>query len=253
MVKRFTRYYEFLNQFNIDLKKYSQDKVQNGNKGDYYRLLVELRDMLTNNKVVTKKPIEELIKKVGINASAPGLCQVLTGLGIITKVDKSHYTFNVNRIDGKLASFLFEYNHFKQRCLNDDKIESDFKDMFLVQFGKFEESITGINTFQTRKKYSPELEDDFEEENEPSVSMDFSNTILQLKIGKRMQRSGWNGKGMYIQLVSSNDWIFYRSMLIKEEPINLLPWIGMKTADSGFVPWLASQTDILAEDWQVLD
>lgn len=30
----------------------------------------------------------------------------------------------------------------------------------------------------------------------------------------------------------------------------LLPWIGMKTADNGFVPWLASQTDILAHDWE---
>ena len=32
----------------------------------------------------------------------------------------------------------------------------------------------------------------------------------------------------------------------------LLPWIGMKTADNGFVPWLASQTDVLANDWQVV-
>ena len=30
------------------------------------------------------------------------------------------------------------------------------------------------------------------------------------------------------------------------------PWIGMKTADNKFVPWLASQTDILAEDWEVV-
>ena len=34
--------------------------------------------------------------------------------------------------------------------------------------------------------------------------------------------------------------------------VNLLPFIGMKTADGGFVPWLASQTDILAEDWQIV-
>ena len=32
-----------------------------------------------------------------------------------------------------------------------------------------------------------------------------------------------------------------------------LPWIGMKTADDTFVPWLASQTDMLAEDWEVVE
>jgi hypothetical protein len=36
-------------------------------------------------------------------------------------------------------------------------------------------------------------------------------------------------------------------------PIELLPWIGMKTADNKFVPWLASQTDILAEDWEIVE
>ena len=34
--------------------------------------------------------------------------------------------------------------------------------------------------------------------------------------------------------------------------VKLLPWVGMKTADGGFVPWLASQTDVLAEDWQIV-
>ncbi|NLL68412.1 MAG: DUF2829 domain-containing protein [Clostridiaceae bacterium] len=34
--------------------------------------------------------------------------------------------------------------------------------------------------------------------------------------------------------------------------IDKSPWIGMKTADNKFVPWLASQTDVLAEDWMVI-
>jgi hypothetical protein len=32
-----------------------------------------------------------------------------------------------------------------------------------------------------------------------------------------------------------------------------IPWVGMKTADNKFVPWLASQTDILSEDWQIIE
>lgn len=38
----------------------------------------------------------------------------------------------------------------------------------------------------------------------------------------------------------------------RDASMDLLPWIGMKAADNCFVPWLASQTDILAEDWELL-
>jgi hypothetical protein len=44
-------------------------------------------------------------------------------------------------------------------------------------------------------------------------------------------RAGWNDKGMWLALT-----------------VRSLPWIGMKTADDCFVPWVASQTDLLAED-----
>ena len=37
-----------------------------------------------------------------------------------------------------------------------------------------------------------------------------------------------------------------------EVSLNASPWIGMRTADECFVPWLASQTDMLADDWQML-
>ena len=37
------------------------------------------------------------------------------------------------------------------------------------------------------------------------------------------------------------------------ELLDGLPWIGMKTVDDKFVPWLASQTDVLSEDWGVVE
>lgn len=90
--------------------------------------------------------------------------------------------------------------------------------------------------------------------------MDFGDAIRALRSGKRVQRQGWNGKGMYLQMIKGKDVTIHNNGF---GPINehdhgwrdrvprFLDWIGMKTADNGFVPWLASQTDILAEDWQL--
>ncbi len=66
----------------------------------------------------------------------------------------------------------------------------------------------------------------------------FSWALLRLKEGGKMQRNGWNGKGMYIELQKPD----------KHSKMTL-PYIFMKTADNNLVPWLASQTDLLADDW----
>lgn len=83
--------------------------------------------------------------------------------------------------------------------------------------------------------------------------MNFGDALVAIKAGNRVARDGWNGKGMWIALV--RDW---RARL-ERPPIGApggftrrMPWIVMRTADAGFVPWLASQTDVLAEDWQVI-
>lgn len=82
---------------------------------------------------------------------------------------------------------------------------------------------------------------------------DFDEALVALKSGLRVCRKGWNGKGMFLVYVDpySND-----QFEITELPGlcgKLAPWIGMKTADDKLVPWLASQTDLLATDWIILD
>ncbi|HLO11599.1 MAG TPA: DUF2829 domain-containing protein [Pseudoneobacillus sp.] len=72
--------------------------------------------------------------------------------------------------------------------------------------------------------------------------MDFGITLSYLREGKRVARKGWNGKGMWLALQVPDDW-----------SLMTLPYIYMKTADGYFVPWLASQTDLLATDWTVID
>jgi hypothetical protein len=90
--------------------------------------------------------------------------------------------------------------------------------------------------------------------------MDFGKAVHAMKAGIRVCRSGWNGKGMWLGLVHPDD-----DDIVPPRPTyavagiagyatnGCLPWIGMKTADNKFVPWLASQTDVLAEDWQIAD
>lgn len=69
----------------------------------------------------------------------------------------------------------------------------------------------------------------------------FSSALLSLKAGLQVTRSGWNGKGMWLRL-----------QVPDPGSKMTLPYIYMKTAQGDLVPWLASQTDLLAEDWIVL-
>lgn len=71
--------------------------------------------------------------------------------------------------------------------------------------------------------------------------MDFGKALNLLKDGARIARSGWNGKGMWLGLQSP-----------APSSKMTLPYIYMSTADRHLVPWLASQTDILSEDWEVV-
>lgn len=85
------------------------------------------------------------------------------------------------------------------------------------------------------------------------ATFSFSDAIKYLKRGLKVARKGWNGKGMYLRYVEPYTDKAYK--VTECEPIDgtLLPYIAMKTADNGFVPWLASQTDMLSEDWVFVD
>lgn len=84
--------------------------------------------------------------------------------------------------------------------------------------------------------------------------LDFGQALAVLKSGKRVAREGWNGKNMWLALVRGPAW---RVDTIANgpgpAPGTTLPWIGMLTADGGFVPWLPSQMDLLAADWIILE
>lgn len=79
--------------------------------------------------------------------------------------------------------------------------------------------------------------------------MDFGWALRQLKEGKKVCRVGWNGKGIYIELQRPDE---HSKMT---QPYIYIVTTGLQSdnpnAPRGVVPWLASQTDMLAEDWMI--
>ena len=73
-------------------------------------------------------------------------------------------------------------------------------------------------------------------------TMNFGQAIEALKQGKKVARTGWNGKGMHLELQRPDA---HSKMT--------LPYIYMYTAQGDNVPWLASQTDMLSEDWVTVE
>lgn len=86
--------------------------------------------------------------------------------------------------------------------------------------------------------------------------MNFGDALFLLKQGGKVARIGWSGKGMFLFLVPGSVFKVNRPPLLGIYPegteINYCPHVDMKTADGKIVPWLASQTDVLAEDWVVV-
>ena len=93
--------------------------------------------------------------------------------------------------------------------------------------------------------------------------MDFGGAIVALKAGKKVARTGWNGKGMWLSLscdgsreVSAETfWSQHNSEFARQNGgvATVLPSITMKTATGEILMgWLASQTDMLAEDWLIV-
>ena len=90
-------------------------------------------------------------------------------------------------------------------------------------------------------------------------SLTFGDAIISLKQGKKVARSEWNGKGMWLiltpgRVVNNLEPNSFYEKCGFEAPVTITSHIDMKAADGSMVVgWLASQTDMLAEDWLILE
>jgi hypothetical protein len=146
-----------------------------------------------------------------------------------------------------------EYNFFKGWQLPTDENGSD--EGYLVEYeivGGEKPNVAGYNGYVS---WSPKAA--FEAAYKETDSMNFGLAIEAMKKGKKVARTGWNGKGMFLFLVQGSTFKVNRPPLLSIYPegteINYHAHVDMKTADNKIVPWLCSQTDMLADDWVVVD
>ena len=86
---------------------------------------------------------------------------------------------------------------------------------------------------------------------------DFSDALVALKDGKKVKRSGWNGPDQFVFLVTGSTFIVNRPPLLGIYPegteVNYHAHLDIKNQQGTVVPWLASQGDLLSDDWVILD
>jgi len=95
-----------------------------------------------------------------------------------------------------------------------------------------------------------------------SEAMTFGMAVEVMKQGGKVARAGWNGKGMFVYLVKGrkvprealNNEAHLHYPLEVTGDVQICDHVDMKAADGSIViGWLASQTDVLAEDWQIVE
>ena len=83
--------------------------------------------------------------------------------------------------------------------------------------------------------------------------MDFGKAIQLLKAGQRVQRQGWNGKNQYIELATDISYKNANNEIVNAEHDAIgnkaIAFVGTSGVQLG---WLASQADMLAEDWKIV-
>lgn len=135
------------------------------------------------------------------------------------------------------------YNDFRGWELPGDENGSD--EGYLVEY--LDGGKPNTNRFNGYVSWSPK--DVFDKAYRPVAGLSFGLAVEALKSGKRVTRAGWNGKGLWLELV-------------KQSPSVDLPYIrliypvpgngAMPYPNGARVPWAPSQTDVLADDWQIL-
>lgn len=102
----------------------------------------------------------------------------------------------------------------------------------------------------------------FHRDYQPTSAMGFGAALFLMEKGHKVRRSGWNGKDMWIakgqggQVAAENFWNEHTKAFAVTQPhgvAEVAPYVLMKTADGKIVMgWLASQTDIFAQDWELV-
>lgn len=144
-----------------------------------------------------------------------------------------------------------EYNILRGWKLPEDENGAD--EGYLVEY--LDGGKPNLEGFKGYVSWSPK--EQFDAAYQPVNALSFGHAVIALKAGHKVARKGWNGKEMFVFLVNSSNFTVNRAPLLGIYPngtnINYRAHIDMRTADGSIVPWVASQTDILADDWFIVN
>lgn len=99
----------------------------------------------------------------------------------------------------------------------------------------------------------------FDSAYESNGSLSFGHAVKALKQGAKVSRMDWNGKNIFLYLVGGNEYPVERNAgsaiagYFPKDMIPYCPYIAMLTAQNDVVPWVASQSDILVDDWYIVE
>ena len=140
-----------------------------------------------------------------------------------------------------------EYNDLRGWQLPDNENGSDAGYLIEDPAGeqntdKFKGFVNWLPKSEFERKYIVESDEKHPKEDAPKdmpvATVDFGSAVYALKQGKKVARSGWNGKGMYIRYVPTTN--------------SLNEHLEIKNVKDTFDTWVPSISDLLAEDWVVL-
>lgn len=98
--------------------------------------------------------------------------------------------------------------------------------------------------------------DVFERAYHPTDGLTFGLAVEAMKMGYKVTREGWNGKGMFLYYVGADYYMAKteaaKSFYGENSMVPYRAYIAMKTVTNEVVPWVASQSDILESDWIIL-
>lgn len=139
-----------------------------------------------------------------------------------------------------------EYNYFIGWELPKDENGND--EGYLVEYP--DGGTPNTTEYAGYVSWSPKKQ--FEDAYKESGNLSFGDAIEYMKRGHKVSRSGWNGKGMFLTHIDPYINTQYQVIELEQIVGTLAPYIAMKTANNELIPWLASQADMLANDWCIV-
>lgn len=170
-------------------------------------------------------------------------------------------TYIGTKVIKAVAMTRLAYNELRGWAVPEDENPAD--DGYLVEY--LDGGKANVPGYEGYVSWSPK--DIFERAYKPASNMTFGDALAALKQGARVARAGWNGKGMWLSLscngsrevAAENFWSPHNAAFARENggKALVLPAITMKTVDATgreaiLMGWLASQTDMLSEDWLIV-